>query len=129
MVTEVSMRQATELLGPLSAFSERQPTGRPNGRPEHGENRPDLIASRLRSGVDQLWTIEELRECVGHGGPVPSALRWRRTVLSLVIANMRDARRRDKCAPSGIAEALKCSTRAVERLAAEGREVAWARRP
>ena len=129
IVTKVSMRQATELMGPLSVFSERQPTGRPNGRPEYGENRPDLIASRLRLGVDQLWTIEELRECVGNGGPVPRALRWRRMVLGLVIANMRDARGHDECAPQGIAEALKCSTRAVQRLAAEGREAAWTRSP
>jgi hypothetical protein len=129
IVTEVSMRQATQLFGPLSAFSERQPTGRPNGRPEYGENRPDLIASRLRLGVDQLWTIEELRECVGRSGPVQRTLRWRRMVLSLVIANMRGAGGHDKCAPRGIAEALKCSIRAVERLAAEGREAAWTRSP
>jgi hypothetical protein len=128
IVTEASIGQVTELfdwsvsvlgeagnkirvLDPrikaqLSVLPERQPTGRPNGRPEHGENRPDLIAARLRSGVDQLWTIDELRECVAHGGPVPRALRWRRMVLGLVIANMRDARGHDKCAPQGIAEAL-----------------------
>ena len=125
IVTEASIKQVPRI---ETQLPERQPTGRPNGRPEYGENRPDLIASRLRSGVDQLWTVEELRECVGRGGPVTRALRWRRTVLSLVIANMRDTRRRDKCTPRGIAEALKCSRRAVERLAVEGREAAWTRR-
>jgi hypothetical protein len=106
----------------------RQPTGRPNGRPVWGESRPGLIAARLCAGVDQLWTIDELRECVpGAGGPVPKALRWRRTMLSLVVANMRDESG-DRCTPAGIAETLKCSVQTVERLASAGRE-AWTRTP
>jgi hypothetical protein len=85
-----------------------------------GETRSDLIAARLQLGVERLWTLEELRECVVRAGPVPRALRWRRTVLSLVVSLMRDGS--DKCTPEGIAEALKCSRDTVERLAAAGRE-------
>jgi hypothetical protein len=105
-------------------YTQRQPTGRPNGRPLWGETRSDLIAARLQLGVERLWTLEELRECV-RPGRSPRALKWRRTVLSLVVANMRDALAGfggDKGTPKGIAEALKCSRDTVERLTAEGRE-------